>query len=65
MVLMIKEKMGNTVTELNFGAIPYRKNEVLDYQIDTSGLHLLGWKPEYISVEKGIQKIVEIEGLRK
>lgn len=63
MVLMIKKQIGNTTTKLNFGAIPYRKNEVLDYQLDTSGLHLLGWKPEYLTVGKGIQKVLEIESL--
>lgn len=61
MVLTIKEQIGNTTTKLNFGAIPYRKNEVLDYQVDTTGLHLLGWKPEYLSVGKGIQKLLEVE----
>ena len=61
MVTTIKEKLGNTKTKLNFGAIPYRKNEVLDYQVDTTGLHLLGWKPEYLSVRKGIQKLLEAE----
>ena len=61
MVTTIKEELGNTKTKLNFGAIPYRKNEVLDYQVDTTGLHLLGWKPEYLSVRKGIQKLLEAE----
>lgn len=61
MVTTIKEKLGNTKTKLNFGAIPYRKNEILDYQVDTTGLHLLGWKPEYLSVRKGIQKLLEAE----
>lgn len=61
MVTTIKEKLGNTKTKLNFGAIPYRKNEVLDYQVDTTGLHQLGWKPEYLSVRKGIQKLLEAE----
>ena len=61
MVTTIKEKLGNTKTKLNFGAIPYRKNEVLDYQVDTTGLHQLGWQPEYLSVRKGIQKLLEAE----
>lgn len=60
LVLTLK-KMIPSKTKLNFGAIPYRKNEVLDYQLDTSGLHLLGWQPEYLFVEKGIQKLLEEE----
>lgn len=65
MVITIKEKLGNTKTTLNFGAIPYRKNEVLDYIVDTSNLRLLGWKPKYPSIEQGIQKLLEIENWEK
>ena len=61
MVLIIKKQIGNIETKLNFGVIPYRKNEVLDYQLDTSGLYLLGWKPESVSIEKGIQRLLEEE----
>lgn len=61
---MLKELMHNSKTILNFGAIPYRKNEVLSYEVDTSGLRLLGWKPE-VPVREGLKKIIEIEGLNK
>lgn len=61
MVLTIKEQIGNTSTKLNFGAVPFRKNEVLDYDVDTSGLRQLGWKPEYISVENGIKRLLQVE----
>ena len=57
LVLMIKEKMGNTVTKLNFGAIPYRKNEVLDYDIDTSSLKHLGWIPGK-TLQQGLNEIL-------
>lgn len=63
-VIMLKELMHNSKTVLNFGAIPYRKNEVLSYEVDTSGLRLLGWKPE-VPVREGLKKIIEIEGLNK
>lgn len=63
-VIMLKELMHNTKTTLNFGAIPYRKNEVLSYEVNTSGLRLLGWKPE-VPVREGLKKIIEIEGLNK
>ena len=64
LVLIIQKMVSGSTTKLNFGTIPYRKNEVLDYQLDTSVLHLLGWKPEYLSVEKGIQKLLKEEGLQ-
>ena len=64
LVLMLKELMHNTKTTLNFGAIPYRKNEVLNYEIDTSGLRLLGWEPK-VKLKEGLSKIIEIEGLNK
>ncbi len=63
-VFLLKKMMNNTETKLNFGAIPYRKNEVLDYDIDTTALRLLGWEPQY-NVEEGLNDIVSVEGLRK
>ncbi len=63
LVLTIKKEMNNHKTVLNFGAIPYRKNEVLDYELNLSGLHLLGYKPEYLSIQKGIHKLLEEQGL--
>lgn len=63
-VISIKHLLGNTKTVLNFGAIPYRKNEVLSYEVDTSGLRLLGWKP-LVPVQEGLKKIIEIERLNK
>ena len=46
-------------TKLNFGAIPYRKNEVLDYDVDTTQIRMLGWDPVYNNVNKGLEKLVE------
>lgn len=63
-VQTLKRALNNNVTALNFGAIPYRKNEVLDYDIDNSELMRLGWLPKF-TVTKGIEKIVEIEGCVK
>lgn len=53
----LKKLTNNTRTNLNFGAIPYRKKEVLDYDIDTSGLRLLGWGPT-VMLEEGLIKTV-------
>ena len=55
----LKELTGSS-TKLNFGAIPYRKNEMLDYDINTTAIRLLGWRPK-VSIEEGLKKVVEAE----
>ena len=47
-------------TELQFGTIPYRANESMLYQADTSRLQNLGWQPAF-NLEQGIQKTIELE----
>jgi CDP-paratose synthetase len=47
-------------TELQFGAIPYRANEVMLCQADTRRLKDLGWQAAY-SLAQGIQKTIELE----
>lgn len=56
LVWMIKKIMGNTVTRLNFGAVPYRKNEVLDYEINTLPLRMLGWKT-CVKLKDGLMEV--------
>ena len=43
--------------KLNFGAIPYRKHEILDYDVDISHLQALGWRAQ-VSLEAGLKKVV-------
>ena len=52
------KELTNSNTSLNFGAIPYRKNEVLDYEVNTTALRLLGWKPK-VDIDTGLRKIVQ------
>lgn len=52
--------MKNTKINLNFGAIPYRKNEVLTYDVNISKLQILGWKPNY-DIYSGLKKLIEEE----
>ena len=58
LIIYLKEITGSS-TVLNFGAIPYRKNEIMHSTSDNSALLALGWKP-IINIEKGIQLILEI-----
>ena len=41
-------------SELNFGAIPYRENELMKSETDNSKLLALGWKPQY-SIKEGLK----------
>lgn len=60
LVQLVQRTCGNTATRLNFGALPYRKNEQLDYDLDTTALEALGWKAE-VSLEQGLCNIMREE----
>jgi len=59
-ILLAKKLCNNENSYLNFGAIPYRKNEVMCSHVDTSGLRILGWKPE-TSLEQGLTRTISLE----
>jgi CDP-paratose synthetase len=46
------------INRLNFGAIPYRENELMEPQLDNFKLKEMGWQPIF-NIEKGISKIIE------
>lgn len=61
LVKLTKELM-NSDTNLNFGAVKYRDNEVMFSKADTSNLMKLGWEPKYdlrSGLEKYISKILK------
>ncbi|WP_457622325.1 NAD-dependent epimerase/dehydratase family protein [Persephonella sp.] len=59
LVLKIKELTGNTKTYLNFGAIPYRENEIMLSQADISKIKKdFSWEPKY-SLEEGLKKTID------
>lgn len=45
-------------SRLNFGAIPYRKKDVMVPMIDNTKLISLGWTPK-INIKKGVEKILK------
>lgn len=59
-VEMVKKLTNNSQTKLNFGAIPYRENEVMDPRLDLSKLTTLGWR-QNISLSAGLAKMIETE----
>lgn len=60
LVQKLKEYCGNTVTHLNFGALPFRANEVMDSSVDISAMKALGWHPS-VSLEEGLRHTVQLE----
>lgn len=47
-------------TKLNFGALPYRTDEIMLSKAENSDLLNLGWKPRY-TIQKGIKKYISNE----
>lgn len=62
-VIKIKE-ISRAATKLNFGAIPYRENEIFFSKADRSSINKTGWKP-YISIEDGIKRVVNDASMRE
>lgn len=59
-VELAKHLSGNKHTFLNFGALPYREHEAMNYPINTSEISRLGWKCNN-TVEEGLKKMIESE----
>jgi nucleoside-diphosphate-sugar epimerase len=57
-VMNILKELSGSTTNLNFGAIPYRENELMHSLSDNSDLSALGWKPA-CSIQEGLIKCVE------
>lgn len=61
-VSLAKELCGNVNTNLKFGQLPYRKNEVMEVNIDINKLEMLGWS-ETISIRDGLMSAIAHERL--
>jgi len=60
-VTLVKELAENECSHLNFGALAYRENEVMDSEVDLSAIHRLGcWWPRF-SLEEGLQMTIKWE----
>jgi CDP-paratose synthetase len=51
---------GARSTSLEFGALDYRDNEVMESHADTTALRTLGWTPQ-VSLHDGLMKTIEAE----
>lgn len=50
----------NESTRLNFGALPFRPNEIMDSSVDISNIKALGWRPS-VTLEEGLKRTVDLE----
>ena len=57
LVTMAKELTASS-SELGFGDVPLREHEMLDYEINSSPLRALGWKPEVL-VREGLKRCID------
>lgn len=54
-------KLTSSTTQLNFGAIPYRKHELMDSHTDIAKIKNIGWSPIF-SLHEGINKCINEYG---
>jgi len=59
-ITMVKRIAGNEITKLNFGSVPYREGELMNFKIDSTEIRKLGWSP-LIDLEQGLRKTIEID----
>lgn len=46
---------GPTNTELNFGSVPYRHGEIMEFKVDNQAMRQLGWQPK-VNLSQGLEK---------
>lgn len=52
------KSISNSKTQLNFGKIPYRSDEIMESKADNVDLKNLGWEARY-TLDEGIKRIIE------
>ena len=58
LMLLLKE-LTESNTKLNFGALPYRENELMHSKCDLKPIHQLGWRAKN-NINQGIRKTIEL-----
>ena len=59
-IVLLIHKLTESKSNLKFGSLPYRSNEVMFSKADVSVLKKLGWKPQ-VSIFQGISQIINEE----
>lgn len=52
---IFEQRYGQTKTQLNFGAVPYRQGEIMEFKVDNQALRKLGWQPK-VSLSQGLEQ---------
>lgn len=60
---LIKSLSCNETTQLDFGAVDYRLNEIMDSRVDISKLSTVGWAP-FVTLESGLMSTIKAEKRR-
>lgn len=60
LVKTIRKLTGNTSTKVNYGAIPYRKNELMESEVNTELIRSLGWVPK-VDLNEGLLRTINAE----
>lgn len=58
--LLIKKLCNNERTYLDFGAVPYRENEIMESKVNIELLKELGWMPK-VKLEDGLRATIDLE----
>lgn len=57
-VRIVKKLFKNCETNLNFGALKYRKNEKMNIKVNIKSLKKIGWRPK-VSLRQGLLKTIK------
>ncbi|MBD3768176.1 MAG: NAD-dependent epimerase/dehydratase family protein [Gammaproteobacteria bacterium] len=52
---VFEQRNGPTSTKLNFGAVPYRQGEIMEFKVDNQALRQLGWEPK-VNLSQGLEQ---------
>jgi CDP-paratose synthetase len=57
---LLAKELSKSSIKLNFGALPYRKNEIMFSKADNSGIYDIGWKIKK-TIRENLSHIIKIE----
>jgi nucleoside-diphosphate-sugar epimerase len=56
-IFLIAKLIGNNRTRLEFGKLPFRKNEIMNVKVDLKNIQKLGWRSK-VKLEHGLTKTI-------